>query len=237
MKSPKSWDEYEIKARYVPCLLSVVPLVNFLVLFLGNTFWSGLIGNIRWMLVANISLSLVVVLALIQFQCGLAKHWLEESVFGERGNNFPSTEMLLYQGGYISNDLKNRIREKLYTLCNFSLPDKESELRDPTEARFAAREAVGQIRRIVGKGVMTHQYNIRYGFIRNLIGGFPWAIIGSIGGAMIYGIDKDWPAMSLFLAVGFFFFSLLVFRKAILRKFAFAYADNLLNEFLTIGEK
>lgn len=36
MSDIKWWDEYEIKARYIPTFLSVVPMVHFLILFLGD---------------------------------------------------------------------------------------------------------------------------------------------------------------------------------------------------------
>jgi hypothetical protein len=108
----KSWDEYEIKARYIPTLLSVIPLVHFLILFIGGAFWKELIGNIGWMLVvANLSLSLIIMLALVQVQCSFAKHFIEESIFGKGGERFPSTDMLLYDGGLISIERKELVRK------------------------------------------------------------------------------------------------------------------------------
>ena len=85
MKSPKFWDEYEIKARYIPTFLTAVPLMHSVVLLLGQNFWGELATNISWMLVADMSLSLLIVLALVQIQCGFAKHWVEEPVFGKGG--------------------------------------------------------------------------------------------------------------------------------------------------------
>ncbi|MFZ4438866.1 MAG: Mov34/MPN/PAD-1 family protein [Syntrophales bacterium] len=59
MSNPKSWDEYEIKARYIPCFIAAIPPVHFLIQLLGPSFWETIIRNVGWMLVANISLSLV----------------------------------------------------------------------------------------------------------------------------------------------------------------------------------
>jgi hypothetical protein len=68
-KSPKIWDEYEVKARYLPCLVSVIPLSHFLISVLGNTFFNNLISDSNWLLlVSNMEFPLVMVLCLIQSQ-------------------------------------------------------------------------------------------------------------------------------------------------------------------------
>ncbi len=237
MSNPKSWDEYEIKARYIPCFIAAVPPVHFLIQLLGPSFWETIARNVGWMLVTNISLSLIVMLALIQLQCGIAKGWIEESVFGKGGERFPTTDMLLLTEGYLSRESKIRIRERITKMFHVNFLSIDSEKEDPVEARLIAREAVGFVRKYVGKGVMTHQYNIRYGFMRNLIGGFIWVITGSLGCSVIYGINKNWAALAFFTAIALGFLILLFLKKSILNKFAFAYADTLFNEFLNKGDK
>jgi len=232
MKSINWWDEYEIKARYVPTFISVVPLVQFLLLFLGNSFWSSLSQNIGWMLITNIGLSLIIMLALVQLQCSFAKYWIEESIFGQGGINFPTTKMLLLNDSLISEERKEKLRLKIGELFQFSLPTKEEERKNPENAKLKAREAVGHIRNIVGKEEMVRQYNIRYGFIRNLIGGFIWSSIGSIGCSVIYGLQNDWKPMFLFLTFFVTHILLFILRKTILNKFAFTYADYLFCRFL-----
>ena len=123
MKEIKYWDEYEIKARYIPTFLSAVPLVHFLLLFLGETFWKNLSGNIGWMIViTNLGVSLIVMFAFVQIQCGFAKHWVEEPVFGKGGAHFPTSDMLLFNCGLISIERKEQIRNKISTfqLCLFN---------------------------------------------------------------------------------------------------------------------
>ena len=234
MKNQKVWDEYEIKARYIPCLLAAVPLVHFLIQFLGESFWTTVASNIGWLLVANISLSLIVTLALIQLQCGIAKHRVEESIFGKGGINFPTTNLLLFKNHVLSRSIKVAIREKILNDFNFKLMDEVQESADAEEARRLIREAVGFIRGYVRKGVMTHQYNIRYGFMRNLIGGALWACAGSIGSGVMYGLQKNWEPMALFVSSALVFFSILIFKKQILSKFANQYAEILFGEYLTM---
>ncbi len=233
MNKIKFWDEYEIKARYLPTFLSVVPLVHFLTLFLGEVFWKELIGNIGWMLVVtNLGLSLLVMLTLVQIQCGFSKHWVEESVFGKGGERFPTTDMLLYNGGLISFERKEQIHSEITKQFSSTLSSRAEEKNNPDNARLQAREAVGHVRGTVGKGAMILQYNIRYGFFRNLIGGVIWSTVGSIGCSIIYGINNNWKTMSFFIVFFVIHLTMFLFKKAILEKFAFSYADALFNEFL-----
>ena len=236
MSMPKSWDEYEIKARYVPCLISVIPFIHFLTLLLGESFWKSFSDNIGWLLVADLSFSIVIAIALIQIQCGIAKHWIEESIFGKGGKYFPTTNMLLFSDQTLSESSKMSLREKMLHDFKFKLMDEDQESRDKEEARRLSREAIGFIRGFVRKGAMTYQYNIRYGFMRNLIGGFFWAIAGGLGSSIMYSLSRDWKASGLFLSIAIIFLSLFFFKKQILNKLAYQYAETLLNEYLTIKE-
>lgn len=230
----KSWDEYEIKARYIPAFLSVIPIVHFLILFVGMSFWHELIGNISWMLViANLSLSLIVMLAIAQLQSTLGKIWIEESIFGKDGGRFPTTNMLLYNEGLISKDRKDLLRTKISEMSDCTFSSEKEEKDDPENARLQTREAVGHVRSKVGHGVKTIQYNIRYGFFRNLIAGAAWCCIGSLGCSILYYSHSKWEPMSLFLIYFAAFAALYTFRKTILERLAYNYADTLFNEFLS----
>jgi len=234
MSDPKFWDEYEIKARYVPCFVTAIPLVHFLIQILGSSFWTTIANNMGWMLVTNISLSLIVTIALIQVQCGIAKHWIEESIFGKGGVNFPTINILLFKNDIFSRNIKIAIRDKINNEFDFKLMDEIQESKDVDEAKRLIREVVSFIRQHVGKGKMTYQYNIRYGFMRNLTGGAMWAALGSIGSSIMYGLVKNWTAMSLFILFAIIFFIILCFKKQILTRFAQQYAETLLSEYVTM---
>jgi len=224
-------DEYEIKARYIPTFLSVIPIVHFAIMFLGRTFWNELADNISWMLaVANISFSFVVMLALVQIQSGLGKTWIEESVFGKGGENFPTTNMLLYSGGLISRQRKEQLQRMISHFSGSTFSTEKEERDDPLNARLQAREAVGHVRLKVGHGVMTIKYNIRYGFFRNLIAGVAWGAVGSLGCSILYFADSAWKPMSFFLVCFVAFAVLYLMKKQILGKLAFNYADVLFTE-------
>lgn len=232
MDKIKWWDEYEIKARYIPTFLSVIPIVHFLIAFVGAAFWDELSRSISWMLVvANLSLSLIVMLALVQFQCSLGKAWIEESLFGKGGERFPTTDMLLYRGGLISKQRKEQLRCRVSGNSGCAFSNEEEERADPSNARLLAREAVGHVRRKVGHGVMAIHYNIRYGFFRNLIAGMPWAIMGALACSVMYFLENRWKPMSLFLAYTLIFLAFYLFKRAILERLAYSYADTLFNEY------
>jgi hypothetical protein len=234
-KRPKSWDEYEIKARYLPCLISVVPISHFFVNQLGNKFFFSLIQDSNWLLyLSHISIPLVLGLCLVQVQVTLSKIFIEDRIFGTNGLHFPTTDMLLLSGGKISMEKKALLRDKLSKSFGFNFPTADAETKDMENSRLLARDAVSMIRKEVGKGVMTHQYNIRYGFFRNLIGGVLWAIPGSIGCITIYAKSKNWPAMVFFALIACGYLSLYLFRKTLLTSIANSYASSLTNDYLSL---
>lgn len=119
--------------------MSAVPLVHFLILFVGRAFWSELVDNVGWMLViTNLGLSLIVMLALVQAQCSFAKHWVEESVFSKGGERFPTTNMLLYAEGLISSKRKELLRRKISATFDCSFASEEEEANNPADARLQA---------------------------------------------------------------------------------------------------
>jgi len=234
-QKPKFWDEYEIKARYIPCFLSVIPLVHFLVMLLGQSFWEEVITEISWIVViTDISFSLILMLSLIQLQTAIGKYIIEKSVFGRNGEYFPTNDILLLSGRLYSKEKKMELRKKIEIHLNSKF--SEDELENLENSRLFIREITGQIRRVVGKGIMTYQYNIRYGFLRNIIGGFAWSLTGSLGCIIMYILNKEWGAMSFFITLFIIWILLLIFKRNVLMGAAESYADNLFLDFLSINE-
>ncbi len=228
----KDMDEYGIKARYIPTFLAVVPFVHFLIILVGPSFWSDIADSMKWMLISNFSFSLVLMVALVEFQCGMAKVLIEYDVFGEGGRYFPTTDSLLYSGGIISREMKDKVHDRIKKVFGCTLYDASQEEQDPENARDLAREAICKVVRFVDKAPIVKGYEIRYGFFRNLIGGVIFCGIGSLGSAVVYGLEQNWRIMSFFLLIIYFYMILYGCRKLILRRLSLAYADNLLLVFL-----
>jgi hypothetical protein len=231
----KAWDEYEIKARYVPTFFSLIPFSNFLVVFLGHIFFENTIKNINWMvIIADLGISFIIMLGLMQVQCTISKHLIENNIFGKDGLFFPSTTMLLYSGGLLSKDRKNQVRERLLKETGIKLSGEKDEKSDIENARLQAREAVNAIRTIVGHGYFTITYNIRYGFWRNLIGGSFFVFLGALLCICFYIFAHEWKGWVFFGAYFILFLGLFLFKRRILDGLAYSYADRLFSDFLSM---
>lgn len=226
----KLLDVYEIRARYLPAIIAALPMI-ILSTFIKREIWISLFSNAKtFLVVENISLSLIAVLFLINVQRGLAKHLFENRVF-KSGKDFPTTTMLLLTDSYLSVEMKNKIRKKIeskFTLHLFTLAEEQENLE---EAKKTIRDAVNLIRKQVGKGDKTLQYNIHYGFSRNLIAGSVFALPFSILNVYLFG-TQNIAGVCVSLALAIFFLIALIFNKTILTHFANAYAECLLSEFV-----
>ena len=236
MSLAASFDEYEIKARYIPVFISFVPLVHALILFVGDSFFGKLMSDMKWMLFSNVSVTLIITLAFLQIQCILGKHWIEESVFGKGGENFPTTDSLLYNGNLISQERKEQIRRKISGKFGCKFTSKEEENANLQNARLQAREAVNFVRGDVGNGSKTLGYNIRYGFVRNFIAGIIWAGIGSLLCFAYYSYYEKWANATFFIMYFVIYLFVFLYKKRILNKLAYSYADSLFNDFLNMRE-
>jgi hypothetical protein len=191
--------------------------------------------NINWMvIIADLGISFIIMLGLMQAQCTIAKHLIESNIFGKGGLFFPSTTKLLYSDGLLSKDRKNQIRERLLKETDVKLPNEKDEKSDIENAWLQAREAVNDIRNIVGHGSFTITYNIRYGFWRNLIGGSFFVFLGALLCIGFYVFAREWKGWVFFGAYFILFFVLFLFKRRILESIACSYTDRLFSDFLSM---
>ena len=112
MKIPISFDEYEIKSRYIPAIVGAIPLI-MLTSTQKETVWLPLFRTASWFLVLeNISLAVVSVVLLMSIQRGVAKYCFENNVFNN-GIDFPTTTMLLIKNDMLSKEFKRKVRDKI----------------------------------------------------------------------------------------------------------------------------
>jgi len=228
----KSLDEYEIKARYIPAILSSIPLI-MLTSYAKEEILLNLFKTVEWFLIVeNVTLSLVIIIFIINVQRFIAKYLFEDRIF-EKGLNFPTTQMLLWNDDKLSKEFKLRIHNKIKIDFDLKLSDETEEKDKLEEAKKKAKDAVSLIRIKVGKGIHTHQHNIQYGFIRNFIAGtllsLPVALFN------IYLFTYEIPVsygiyISIFIAI--LDFAFLIFNKLFLNKLGTYYANVLFSEYL-----
>ena len=226
----KLLDVYEIRARYIPAVIAALPAI-ILSAFIKREVWISLFSNAKsFLVVENISLSLIAVLFLIHVQRGIAKHVFENLIF-KSGKDFPTTTMLLLSDTYLSTEMKTNIRKKIETTFGIHLLTLEKEQENLEEAKKTIRDAVNLIRKQVKNGDKTLQYNIHYGFTRNLIAGSLFAFPLSVLNALLFGLQNK-AGFFFSGALAVFFLAALIFNKTILTHFANAYAECLLSEFV-----
>lgn len=225
------FNNYELRARYLPAFIAALPAI-ILSTFIKRDVWISLFENTRcFLIVENISLSLIAVLFLIHVQRGIAKHLFENQIF-KAGKEFPTTTMLLLSDSFLSVEMKNKIRKKIETDFGIRLCTLEQEQASLEEAKKTIRDAVNLIRKQVKDGDKTLQYNIHYGLSRNLIAGSIFAIPVSVLNVVLFGLHNP-AGFYISLLMTAFFSLTLIFNRKILIHYANAYAECLLSEFLT----
>jgi len=223
---------YEIRARYVPAIITALPMIVFSG-FVKEEIWISVFRNIGWFLVVeNISFSMITVVFLIHAQRGIAKHMFEERIF-DSGKKFPATRMLLLSDTHLSETMKMKVREKIKKDFGITLRTKDDEQDNMDEARKSIRDAVGLIRKQVGDGDKTLQYNIHYGFTRNLIGGATFSVPCALICTIFSALQKNVPVLIVSIAMLTGFALIIMMSRSIMTHFGNVYAECLLTEYLT----
>lgn len=229
------FDNYEIRARYIPTIIAAVPIMIFSG-FIKQDIWLSLFQNADWFLaVENMSLSLIFIVLLINLQRGIAKHGFEARVFNS-GKDFPTTTLLLHSDTFLSKEAKSAYRKKIESEFNLHLLSEKEEAASLDEAKKTLRDAVNLVRKRVKDGNKTLQYNIHYGFFRNLIGGAVLATPVAIFNSIVFGRNNDSAGLWISGAIALAFLTLIIFNKLILKHFGRAYAECLLSEYLAMNK-
>lgn len=227
------FNEYEIKARYIPAVLSSIPFI-ILSSFVKKEVWLTMFSNASWFLVVeNISFSLIVIYFVMNIQRYIGKYWFEKRIFKDE-YEFPTTQLLLLSNDILSNELKKRVRDEIEIKLRIKLFGEVEEKNNISNAKKVIKDAVALIRTHVGKGKLSFHYNIQYGFMRNIIAGCFWAILSSIPNILLFLKNQNFIGVIISFIVMTAFIALLIFNKKILTALANSYAKNLFIEFVTI---
>jgi len=218
-----------------PAILASLPMI-ILSGFVKKDVWLSLFQNVEFFLFfENVSLGLMFIFLLINIQRGLGKYLFEEYIFNS-GKDFPTTIILLHSDTSLSIQIKEKYRKKIEGEFGLHLFSKEEELENIEEAKKIIRDAVNLVRKKVGDGDKTLQYNIYYGFFRNLIGGALLAIPITIFNAISFNQNNNSFGMWVSEVIGLGFLALIIFNKQILNYFGKEYAECLMSEYLIINE-
>jgi len=231
MNIPKSLNEYEVKARYIPAILAAIPLI-LLTSTQKEDVWLPLLKTARWFLVVeNISLSVIIIFFLMQVQRFIAKFIFKRNIF-KTGYLFPTTQMLLWTDQRLSGELKTKIRESVLSDFKISLYSEDEERNDYQEAVKLIKEAVSLIRNKVNDGRLTLQHNIQFGFARNLIAGTLFALPISLVNIYVFSKEHSMVGIIISTFIAVLCVILILFNKKILSLLAENYANVLFTEYL-----
>jgi len=223
-------DKYEIQARIFPAIIVLIPFLIFTI----NCDISGLSHAfddlLKVRIIGNLSIGLVLLFLLYQTNRFFGKFIFEKRSFNDE-LNMPTTRFLLFSDTQYSQNYKLRTRQKIKTDFKVDMPSEVDERTDLVESKRRIVEAVGLIRGKVKKGNLLHQYNIEFGFARNLIGGSIIGLLVSIFD-IIYFLYKSFIFSWLSIFLTLFFIMLLLQHRSIINHLGNQYAKRLFQEYL-----
>lgn len=226
------FDKYTILARFIPAILSLPPfyLLNRYLLDPEIAKFFGDIYAIHW--ITAISAPVIFVFVLSQVDRIISKTIFEKSYFKDE-SAMPTTELLLYSDNTFSHEYKEKIRKKIFKDFNIILSSRQVELTDMQTARKKIVESVGLIRKRVKSGPLLQQYNLEYGFFRNMVGGSFLDLMTSLTELGIFHYVKiNLIAFRLSLLLSILYLIPILLSKTIIVSTGKLYAKTLFQEYL-----
>lgn len=230
--------EYEKKARLYPTLLSaIVPGILLLCCiwtivpqyFTAIPFLYRVLSMIGCAGIFIAACSFLGREACRRMSKCLFQSWL----FKEDETEMPTTDLLIYEKSIFSTQQIDNIRNKICSDFTISIPSKEQQV-EGLELRKTITDAVRQIREKTRSNAILLDYNIRYGFCRNLLGGLSIGIIFTF--ALIVILFFNIIHLPITPVIWSLILQLILFLGAFfqLKGVAKEYAKQLYNVYLTI---
>lgn len=228
LKDPTSFDKYFWIARVFPSIIALIPFFIVQYLYFDNLIFIQLknIENYSPILHAII-LFLAIYVASVLVR-GLGKDLIENLYF-IRNNKFPTTQILLGTKRVVSQEQLTLLKSKIKRDFKINLTGKCRH----DELLLRINDAVDKIRVRVGyESKILNQYNLEYGFFRNLTGGL---IIFFLTDLLLIRFSKIYANPAIFrislvmLLIGALF---AIFSRVILDSCGTKYAKQLFSEYL-----
>ena len=167
------FDKYFWVTRIIPIIILLIPFYIFQYNYLGNLVFS----NLKILENYSTLFHSIVIVASLYFVSiinrGFGKDIIENFYFN-KNNKLPTTQILMGVKKVISNQTLINLKNKIKTDFDISLNIRGHEM------FLRINDAVDQIRNKVGyKHKILNQYNIEYGFFRNLTGGCIFYFLGA----------------------------------------------------------
>lgn len=218
---------YKISARFFPSFLCLMPLI-----VIGAIISFELLSKINGFIIAGLLLILWPLLAELLYRAFVSNSKKYENQLFNCRKMFPTTELLLRKDTFYSKSFKIKFSNKTKQEFGMGLPTLETEEENLTEAIAEINSVIAAVKSKLINHKMVLNHNISYGFIRNLIGGAPFAIGTSLIGVFmgLFLLSPVLIGIELLFVIGFWTFYKK--RKSQLTNAAFAYARQLIDEYI-----
>lgn len=225
-------DQYALKARIYPAIIISFPTIIFYYFQIRPEIVNFISYAVNTIIFADIPISLVLVYLIAQLSRYVSKEIYEKIIF-QNGLNFPTTDLLMSSDNTFPEKYKEKIFAKTMKDFGIELPNENLEITNEMEYRKNLNALVGLIRNKVGKGKLTFQHNMEYGFIRNLIGGSLISLFLSMINLIIFGIlNTNYLAFSISSLSFIFYLILLMNGDKIIKIYGKDYAEELFRDYL-----
>ena len=168
-----------IVAMIIPCLASTYYVYKLGILNEYFTQFSSCVKMLALFVPSALLYSAIGYLGVEVFR-SISKILFQYGLFGEDETNMPTTDLLIFSHSTFSETYINRIINKIEKDFHISIKSKEEQRRNETEARKEIVNAVQCIREKTRDNEILLQYNIQFGFCRNLMGGLVVASMISV---------------------------------------------------------
>lgn len=226
------FNKYNIQARIAPAVIVLVPFLIFTINcdIEGLSVFFNDLMQVR--IIGNVTISTVLLFLFYQINRSLGKLMFEKSIF-KNEMEMPTTKYLMFTDNTFTGSYKLKIRDKIKMDFDIDLLNEQEELNVPDEAKKRIVEAVGLVRNKVKNGHLLLQYNIEYGFWRNLIGGALIGFFVSIVDILYFIYQDKLLVVWISFVFAFFFFMLFIVRKSLINNFGILYAKRFYQEYLS----
>lgn len=231
----KLLNTYAIFARYLPALLSALPVFVFWFYLSDNVQLEELISfilSLKFLGRVTFSVAFLYIYSLVIRE--VSKHFQRKYFTGDSARGFPTTYLMMYSDNTFSNNYKDKYRKLISNQFGFELLNKEEEEANLIEAKKRLNEATDLVKAEIQDGYLVLKHNIWFGFYRNFIGGTIISMFFCIAGILLgWYFVEDNKALIFMLGVLFFiYFLIFLFRRSILVRNGEAYAKQLISEFI-----
>lgn len=220
------FNEYNLKARVFPALLTAIPL--FLIKhYIINQYFSFSLTQIIF---GDVSILVILIYLFSQINRVISKSLFEVKT------NFTTDKALLPSSTTLSKQYRQNLAEKIKKDFNLTLPELREENENEGDVKVRIREIVKSIINKVKDGRLLLQHNIEYGFYRNLLGGSVVASVVSFVNIFLFCLWFQNKTIAITSMVLFLVYLLVViFHKKILKHYSEEYTQVLFREYLEIN--